>query len=138
MMKVNLVLLLTALEPVWSRVAPPTCSTHPNQLIPDPGGDCTVFYQCLATTSEDKHKFVCPAGLVFNPEKSLCDWPPAGADTTSCSFPTPLQPTNRSTEELTKLLFVFAKYLSKKLSKMYKSIIFEISKPTNIIALILL
>lgn len=41
--------------------------------------DCSVFYQC----DEDggQHAFHCPAGLVFNEEQKVCDWP----DNVPCS-----------------------------------------------------
>ena len=41
--------------------------------------DCSVFYQC--GKDGGKHPFDCPAGLVFNEEQKVCDWP----DNVDCS-----------------------------------------------------
>ena len=43
----------------------------PGEVTRDPA-DCSVFYQC---TTEGGHAFHCPAGLVFNQQERLCDWP---------------------------------------------------------------
>ena len=115
MCKVTNVLISTLslpllLSPAHSSQTTPTCSTHPNQIVPDPAGDCSVFYQC---SGEVAHQFVCPAGLVFNPDKSLCDWP--GTDTTSCSSS---PPTNRSpttvNSKLVKIIICFCQILVNK------------------------
>jgi len=43
-----------------------------------------VFYKC---NNDEKHKFSCPAGLVFNVDKSFCDWP----DNAKCIAETTVQ-----------------------------------------------
>merc|ERR1719391_1332222 len=48
-----------------------SCEGSTNQVLRDPT-DCSVFYKC---NNDEKHKFSCPAGLVFNVDKSFCDWP---------------------------------------------------------------
>ena len=35
--------------------------------------DCSVFSQC--DNDGETHTFHCPAGLVFNEEQKVCDWP---------------------------------------------------------------
>ena len=44
--------------------------------------DCSVFYQC--NNEGGKHTFHCPAGLVFNLDQKVCDWP-ANVDCTTGS-----------------------------------------------------
>ncbi|MER7850562.1 carbohydrate-binding module family 14 protein [Kitasatospora sp. NPDC096077] len=43
-----------------------------SQLLPDPT-DPSKFYEC--TSDLQPVEMQCPAGLVFNPETNLCDWP---------------------------------------------------------------
>ena len=47
------------------------CDTGNGLPQPHPE-DCSAFYQC---SGAEKHQFFCPTGLVFNPDKSFCDWP---------------------------------------------------------------
>lgn len=42
-----------------------------DNLLPDPY-DCTRFYQCVHGRPV---RMSCPAGLVFNADLSVCDWP---------------------------------------------------------------
>ena len=42
------------------------------EVTRDPA-DCSVFSQCNGEGG--KHSFHCPAGLVFNEEQKVCDWP---------------------------------------------------------------
>ncbi|KAJ3659894.1 hypothetical protein Zmor_011556 [Zophobas morio] len=37
-----------------------------------PHDDCTKFYEC---SNGEPYLFDCPAGLHFNPDKNVCDWP---------------------------------------------------------------
>lgn len=47
-------------------------SCPPNSdFLPDPE-DCAAFFQC---TNGEKHRIICPQGLVFNTLAKYCDWP---------------------------------------------------------------
>ena len=72
MTRVGLVLFLISILNIFeSRASIYQCSESA-QTLPD-SQDCSVFYKCDG--QQEKHKFFCPAGLVFNPQQSFCDWP---------------------------------------------------------------
>lgn len=48
------------------------CLSGEGEVTRDPT-DCAVFSQC--NSEGGKHTFHCPAGLVFNEEQKVCDWP---------------------------------------------------------------
>ena len=65
---ISIFLCASVLVPVDSLVV---CDTGNGLPQPDPE-DCSAFYQC---SGDERHQFFCPTGLVFNSDKSFCDWP---------------------------------------------------------------
>ena len=65
---ISIFLCASLLVPVDSLVV---CDTGNGLPQPDPE-DCSAFYQC---SGDERHQFFCPTGLVFNSDKSFCDWP---------------------------------------------------------------
>ena len=74
------VLCVTLLVPGESVLV---CDTSNGLPQPHPE-DCSAFYQC---SGAEKHQFFCPTGLVFNPDKSFCDWP-SNVKCTDSALPT--------------------------------------------------
>ena len=80
MIEIRLSILLCFLVPGDSVLV---CDTGNGLPQPHPE-DCSAFYQC---SGAEKHQFFCPTGLVFNPDKSFCDWP-SNVKCTDSALPT--------------------------------------------------
>jgi len=87
-------ILLTSNYFLLTTASDQSCSGAINQVIRDPT-DCSVFYKC---NNDEKHKFSCPAGLVFNVDKSFCDWP----DNVKCIAETTVQSSTETSVSTTQ------------------------------------
>ena len=81
----------TSTEPetsTWSTTATPvgsrTCDGASESTVAPHPLDCTKFYLCQGWTALEMK---CPAGLLFNARKSICDWPSAVTDCPRTTVP---------------------------------------------------